>query len=279
MGASDIIIQIRERSAMSETNAAPQITGRMFLYEKPELLNVEQHRDLGIAPTESPFKFAAKTRALPLTVSEITAATRDYPIVFMSVEDPVPMAVVGLVEDVNLYVGENGRWEEHVYVPAYVRRYPFGVALENGSDRFAVVVDRAAESLVKGGERKIFEGDSLSKFAQDAVTFTQRYEEDRRITQQFCQTLRAYDLLSIQTGQYAVRDGIEPQSFATYVGVDENKLKNLADDKFLELRNNGILPLLYAQMMSMGNWRSVIQRRAERYNLTEETLLKPLQMS
>jgi hypothetical protein len=279
VGAPENASNTIERSAMSESNAAPQISGKMFLYEKPELLNFEQHGDLGIAPNPAPFKFAVRTRALPLTVSEIASATRDYPVVFMSVEDPVPMAVVGLVEDVNLYIGENGRWEEHVYVPAYVRRYPFGVALENGSDRFAVVVDRASESLVPGGQQKIFEGEGLSKFAQDAVDFTQKYEEDRRVTQQFSQTLKSYDLLSVQTGQYAVKDSNNPQNFATYVGVDENKLKNLPDDKFLELRNNGILPLLYAQMMSMGNWRAVIQRRAERYNLTEDSLLKPIQTS
>ncbi len=50
---------------MSEAQAAPEVTGKMFLYEQPELLMKEKHGDLALAPVEKPFGFAAKARASP----------------------------------------------------------------------------------------------------------------------------------------------------------------------------------------------------------------------
>jgi hypothetical protein len=37
----------------------------------------------------------------------------------------LPMAVLGLENQQNLFVTENGSWEAAVYLPAYIRRYPF----------------------------------------------------------------------------------------------------------------------------------------------------------
>ena len=59
---------------MSEAQAAPEITGKMFLYERPELLMKEKHGDLALKPASQPFGFAAKARAVPVTAAEIPTA-------------------------------------------------------------------------------------------------------------------------------------------------------------------------------------------------------------
>ena len=112
---------------MSEPQAAPQITGAMYLYEQPELLTKEQHGELSMKPLDNPFAFAAKARAIPVTMGEVPSAMKDYPIIFMSKENPQLLAVTGLFDDTNLFVGEDGKWENYRYVPGYVRRYPFGL--------------------------------------------------------------------------------------------------------------------------------------------------------
>jgi len=50
----------------------------------------------------------------------------------------------------------------------------------------------------------------------------------------------------------------------------------LSDDKILSLQKKGLLSLVYAQLMSMGNWRTLLQRRAKRFNLTEADVFKPM---
>ncbi len=264
---------------MSETPAAPELSGKMFLYDRPELLNPAKHGDLGVNPMEHPFGFVAKVRALPLTLSEVAGAARDYPVVFMSLEEPAPLAIVGLVDDDNLFVDDTGQWDRATYIPGYVRRYPFSIARETGGERAAVVIDAAFPGLVKGGEMKLFEGTEASDYTKEAIDFTRRYEEDRLMTQRFLEDLKKYDLLTGQTAQYTPTTGGESRPFAQYIGVEEQRLRDLPGDRFLELRNSNLLPILYAHLLSLGNWRALVQRRASRYNLSEDTVFTPRTVS
>src|SRR5262245_11235431 len=72
-------------------------------------------------------EFCRKTNAVPISFSEFTAACRDYPLAFVSADagrSYNPVAVLGMAEGENLFLrGE--QWEGSVYLPAYVRRYPF----------------------------------------------------------------------------------------------------------------------------------------------------------
>ena len=255
---------------MSQTQAAPQITGKMFLFEKPELLNKEHHGELGLDAAPKPFAFCAKARALPLTVSEIQESAKVYPVVFMSKEEPVPLALVGFNTDLNLFVDEAGNWEEFAYIPGYVRRYPFALAGESGGgDRMALVFDTAYEGVSKSAERKLFQNGEMSEFAKQALEFTRTYESDRRLTDQIMKALKKFDLIQPQTAQYTPAGATDPRPFAQYFGVDEQRLAQLTDEQFLELRKMNVLGVLYAHLASLGNWRHLIARRMKRLGVTE----------
>lgn len=254
---------------MSQSIASAQISGKMFLYGQPELLNAQSHGDLGVQPAAKPHSFCAKIRAIPLTVSEIAEASRHYPVVFASQEDLQPVAIVGLLDDVNLFVDEDGNWDPYAYVPGYIRRYPFGLASETGGDRFALVIDAAFEGVRREADRKFFADGQLSEFSKQALEFTKTYETDRRLTEQVFKSVKDLDLITGQTAQYTPTGAQSPQPFAQYWGVDERKLVELSDDEFLKVRRLNVLPVLYAHLLSLGNWRSLILRRMRRFNMTE----------
>jgi hypothetical protein len=255
---------------MSQTTAAaPQITGKMFLFERPELLNRQQHGELGVDPAPSPFGFCAHVRAVPLTVSEIPEASKCYPVVFNSKEDPVPIAIVGFGGDLNLFVDEKGEWEPLCYVPGYLRRYPFALAGETGGERMALVIDAAYPGVSHKAQRKLFESGEMSAFAKQAMEFTLTYEQDRRLTEQIMKSLKKFDLIESQTAQYTSVGSTDAKPFAQYFGVDEKKLQALSDEQFLELRRMNVLPVLYAQIYSVTNWRNMIARRMRRLNISE----------
>ena len=261
---------------MSQTpTTPPPLSGKMFLFERPELLNKEQHGNLGMSRAEKPFEFCAKVRAAPLTISEIPMASRDYPVVFMSKEDPTPLAILGIVDEQNLFVNEEGLWEPSAYIPGYIRRYPFALASENDGDRFAIVIDVAHPGIAADGDVKFFDdqGESTTE-TQQAIEFCKDYERDRATTQQVLQKIQELDLISPQTAQYTPQGETDPKPFAQYFGTDEQKLKDLSDSDFLELRRLNVLPILYAQLMSLANWRALLQRRATRFNLTEDQILQ-----
>ncbi|MFQ5562673.1 MAG: SapC family protein [Parvularculaceae bacterium] len=260
---------------MSQVQGTPQITGKMFLFERPELLNKEQHGGLGISKPEQPCKFCAKARAIPLTVSEVASAMKDFPIVFLSPDTPIPLAITGLIDDINLFVDEKGNWEENRYVPGYLRRYPFAVASETGADdRMAIVIDTGYEGVVPGGDMPLFDNGEPTQATNQAIEFCKSYEQDRRLTDNFMNKLKEFDLITSQAAQFTPAGEQDPQPFAQYFGVDEKRLNDLPDDKYIELRKSTLLPLLYAQLMSMGNWRGLLQRRAKRFSLSEDQIVK-----
>lgn len=254
---------------MSQTAPSMQISGTMFLYQRPELLNTQAHGDLGVRAAAKPFGFCANVRAIPLTISEIAEASRYFPVVFGSLEDLQPLAIVGLLDDVNLFVDESGNWDPYAYVPGYIRRYPFGLAAEQGGDRFALVIDAAFEGVDRGADRKLFAGGELSDLSKQAMEFTKTYESDRRLTEQVMKAVKEFDLITGQTAQYTPSGSTAPQPFAQYWGVDERKLAGLSDEEFLKVRKLNVLPVLYAHLLSLGNWRNLILRRMRRFNMTE----------
>lgn len=264
---------------MSQTPATPQITGKMFLFERPELLSKEQHADYGFTKVERPLSFCSKVRAIPVTINEFPFAMRHYPIIYTNKENPLPLAVVGVIDDVNLFVDEKGRWEEFAYIPAYIRRYPFAMAAETGGDRLAVVFDAASNWVVPGGEEPLFENGEATKALNDAVEFCQRCEGERRLTEQMMARLKEYDIIEGQSAQYTTPGGNEGRTFAQYFGVDEKRFNALPADRFEELRKSGLLPYIYAQMMSFMNWRELMSRRAKRFGLGEDALFEPVKLS
>ena len=260
---------------MSETQATPTLEGKLFLFERPELMSKEQHGGLGISRPQKPYEFCSKVRAVPITVSEVPAAMKDYPIVFMAQDNLVPLAVVGLGDDVNLFVDDEGNWEANRYIPGYVRRYPFGLAGETGGDRMAIVIDGAFEGLSVGGDMPLFENGEPTASTQQAIEFCKTFERDRQMTEEFGRQLAPFDLVQGQTAQYTPANATEPQAFAQYFAVDEQRLNGLSDDQYLEMRKSGMLAIVYAMVMSLGNWRMLLERRARRFGLTDAQVAAP----
>ena len=89
--------------------------------------------------------FLAKQHAIPVTVDELIDAQRHFPIVFSAGDNPVPLALMGLNEGVNTFVDDKGVITQDVYLPAYVRRYPFMLAkLQANTDELSLCFDPSA---------------------------------------------------------------------------------------------------------------------------------------
>lgn len=260
---------------MSQTPATPQISGKMFLFERPELLNKEQHSGYGLARAENPFAFCARVRAIPISINEFPVAMRHYPIVYTNKENPLPLAVVGVIDDINLFVNDEGKWDSFVYIPAYIRRYPFAMASESGGDRLAIVIDTASTWVTPGGEVPLFENGEPTQAMNDAVEFCKRCEGERRATEQMMARLKEFDLIEAQSAQYTLPGETEGRVFAQYFGIDEQRLAALSPERFEALRQTGLLPFVYAQLMSFSNWRELMNRRARRFGLNESELFQP----
>ena len=240
-------------------NNAVSVEGSMLLYDKPEYLSHRIHGNLGWRTPPDQYAFAKTISSIPLAALEIPTAQKFYPIVFPDIERGGPIAVFSSNGGHNPFVTKDGKWEEDVYIPAYLRRYPIAT-VQGEDDRVAIVFDRASNGIVEDPEFKFFENDKLTDWAQRLVDFSVKYERDQVETNLFMDKLRELKLLTTKhVGQKI--DG-EDRTFANFISIDESQLTSLTDEQILELNSRGYLAIIFGQLFSQENWGRIISKNA-----------------
>jgi hypothetical protein len=246
---------------MTDTsNQSTSLSGKMYLYEKPELLTTDAHGTMGFTPATNPFEFARGVRVIPLTMVEFGSAMRSYPIIFTNLETPTPLAVVGLLDDVNLFVDEKGQWDPLCYIPTYLRCHPFTLAKES-SGQLAIVLDRNAASVSEEPKYPFFTNGEPSEHTQTLMQLCAEFERERQRTVEFCKKLVDLGLLAVMQAMHKPDGATEDQSLADYVAIDAAKLDALPADAIYELHKSGFLSASYLHLYSLENWRHLMARR------------------
>ena len=246
-----------------EPSASELVGGKMFLYENPQLLTKQDHESLGFTPPKSPFEHVRSALAIPLTMTEFGSAQRNYPIIFSSLENPLPLAIVGLVGGANLFIAENGEWDPMCYLPSYLRCYPFAFAAEK-EGRLAVIVDRAAAAVTENSEFPFFVDGEISEQTRALMQFCAQYEAERKRTMEFCDKLVELELLTPHRATHKPDESSEATPLAEYVSVEAQKLNDLDSDVIFDLHKTGQLSAMYLQLYSLENWRHLMARRVEK---------------
>jgi hypothetical protein len=203
--------------------------------------------------------------AVPLTVEEFPIAQRHFPIVFSAGENPVPLALMGLNEGVNVFFDAEGTQIEDAYVPAYVRRYPFLLAkLKPDAEEMSLCFDPTSEILgeYKDG-RPLFDKDQPSEHTKGLLEFCEKFEEAGARTQGFIDELTKENLL--MDGEVAIQQTDQPDKPYVYRGfrmVDQEKLKKLDPEKLKQWHEIGLLPLIYAHLFSLDLMRVIFSKQA-----------------
>jgi len=240
----------------------------VLFYERPVPLNRTQHKDLRLKGIPS-LKFAAHAHSVPLTCAEFPAAARDLPILFagQNLEDAGPMALLGLRQNENLLIDEDGRWAAGTYVPAFIRRYPFILAEKPAGaegDDFTVFLDEAYEGFgSEEGERLFKEDGSDSEMLTSAVGFLGEFQQHVVRTKRFMDQLRQHDLLEPRNIQLQ-KEGKSISLNGLFV-VNEEKLRQLDEKTTHEFLKEGTLGWIYAHLLSLAN----IDRLAPRLDQRE----------
>ena len=249
-----------------------QLSGTVLFYTKPEPLSNETHGKLGLRRIDRPFAFAAGAQAVPLTVTEFGVAALSYPIIFAG-DRKQPLAVMGVTGDANMFVQPNGYFEVGVYVPAYIRRYPFVLANDAEREQLVVCIDRNAAMLGDLPDLPFFDpAGQPTDYTKNCIQFCNDYETEIRRTESFVSLLTEFDLFDTRKTTYSPTnpDGSQgpPQEIAEYFAVSEERLKALPDDKIRALLDNGAISQIYAHLTSLAGWDRLISIALARQNAT-----------
>lgn len=241
----------------TDNEAAPVFP---LFYQQPEALVPEQHGKLQFDAAAG-YAFARNTHVVPLNSTELPAAARFYPIVFVGDETPVPVAVLGLRQNENLFVDEEGNWKQDTYIPSYVRRYPFVFITDDSQTQFTLCIDRAAPHLVEKGGAALFDGKEIAEPTKNALEFCRLYQGEVQGTQLVCKAIAKQNLFMTNQANINMESG-EQLSLTDFKVIDENRLNGLPDKKFLKLRSSGAIATIYSQLISTGNWANLINLSA-----------------
>lgn len=247
------------------TDTAPgmgEITGNVLFYTRPEPLNPETHGKLGLKQLQRPFAFAKIAHVVPLNVTEFSLSALGNPVIFIG-EERMPVAVLGLNAGQNMFVAEDGAYEVGVYIPAYIRRFPFVFANDQQREQLVLCIDRGAEMIGENPDTPFFdEKGEPTDYTKNCMQFCNDYEVERRRTESFVQLLKDLDLFENREAAFQPmnQDGTpgERQLIAEFYAVSEDKLRALPGDKLKELMDNGALAQIHAHLMSLAGWDRLI---------------------
>ncbi len=242
--------------------AAPNQQLPLF-YGSLEALNATQHGSMRIRRLDKA-EVMASSHAIPATVDEFPLLQRFYPIVFSVGDNPVPLALMGLNEGVNVFLDENGRTRDpNIYIPAYMRRYPFLLArLRPDSDELSLCFDPTSGAVGNFDDGEpLFDGDQPSEATKAVLQFCEQFETAGHRTAAFMQELNRYDLL--MDGEVAIQpEGMEqPFVYRGFRMVDEEKFRELRGDELRKMNQNGMLALIFAHLFSLGQIRDIFSRQ------------------
>jgi hypothetical protein len=241
-------------------------------YRKVVALNCEQHRNLRFDANEANFSFARDTTAVLMAGLEFAEAAREYPIVFVRGEDKQmrPVALLGVRNGENLFVDDKGKWDAR-YIPAFVRRYPFVMADGNEPGQLVVCIDEDCPALnVDHGEQLINAEGGLEPRMKEIMQFLQNFQQEFARTELVVKQLDEQGLFVPQGARFDIVNGETLQLNDFYL-IDENKFRQLADDKLPLLFRNGALELAWLHLASLGNMRKLLDRVAARATLQKQT--------
>lgn len=235
-----------------------------LFYNDLQPLSSQLHANWKAKTVESA-EFFGKAHAVPLTVEEFIPAQRHYPIVFSVGPDPVPLALFGLNDGVNVFTDEKGMPTREVYVPAYVRRYPFMLArLRPDSEELSLCFDSTAEMLGDFEEgTPLFDGTEPTDAIKNTLAFCEQFEQAGMRTSMFMQELIQNKLLIDGEVTIEPEGGGQPFVYRGFQIVSEDKLKELRGDVLRKMVQSGLLPLIYAHLFSLSLIRDVFGMQAQ----------------
>ena len=211
--------------------------------------------------------FVQATNAVPVSYTEFAVACRDYPLAFVTTDNGKsfsPVAVIGIAGSENLFL-RDGLWDKSVYLPAYIRRYPFCMARvtldgQEQADRLVCIeeafLSEAGETMFDAAGNPLPRWEATGKLLEE-------FERDLERTREMSGILADFGLLEPFTLQ-AVLQGAQPMNLGGMFRVDEKKLELLNAAQHKTLIRKGVMGRIYAHLISLENFARLLTRKGER---------------
>jgi len=238
------------------------------LHKKVVALDRIQHRDLKLDLTARDLTTVSKLNAFFVAGTEFTDACKEFPVVWVNAgkgDDGkplvAPIAVFGLKQEQNLCI-EGDRWRVR-YVPAVLRLYPFALARVAPTE-MVVCFDETWVGFGSTGQALFGDDGQPSEFTVNVQKQLENFEQEVERTRLAGAVLVDKGLLRDMRFDATLPDGskLVVDGFLT---IDEDKLAKLSDADVVALTRNGLMGLIHAHQISLGNMAKLVEWHVERF--------------
>jgi SapC len=234
------------------------------MFQQVVPINKERHAKTKIKDISS-FDFASKFHIAYVTMHEFARAASIFPIVFLEDKEKDefrPVVLMGLNAGENLFVDADGKWLAS-YVPAIIRRYPFALTPSGQDGQYVVCLDEAS-ALVSDSEGAALFDDKgePTQVIENVKRYLGELQQMDQLTHNFCKFLAANNMFTPLNMR--VRDNDKVKNVSGCYVVNEERLNNLSDERFLEIKTLSYLAPLYAHLISLAQTERLVTLRDER---------------
>ncbi|MGL1958969.1 MAG: SapC family protein [Colwellia sp.] len=222
----------------------------------------EQHQNLKIS-SKRDLSHVANQHIIPLVAAEFAQASASFPIVLVKNPDSPryrSVAMLGLEAGENLFY-QDEKWSG-LTVPQSAGMVPFSLGLDPEKEKtLTACIDVDSAFVGEDKELALFEEDG-----KDSEVFTNvqqslgRLYESEKMTDSFINELTENDLLQELELNIALVNN-EKKKLVGIFTIDENKIKDLSDEKVVDFHKRGLFVPIYAMLGSLGQVNRLVQLR------------------
>ncbi|GCL61646.1 SapC family protein [Pseudaquabacterium pictum] len=237
------------------------------LHKKVVALDRVKHRDLKLDLAARDLGTVSGLNAFFVAGTEFSDACKEFPVVWVAAGQDdtgkpqvAPIAVFGLQQGKNLCVDANG-WRTR-YVPAVLRLYPFALARVAPTE-MVVCFDESWPGFGSQGEVLFDSATEPSAFTKNVQQQLESFETEVERTRMAGAVLVEKGLLRDMRFDATLPDGSK-LTVDGFLTVDEDKLNKLSDADVVALTRNGLMGLIHAHQISLGNMARLVEWHVER---------------
>ncbi|MES2715961.1 MAG: SapC family protein [Pseudomonadota bacterium] len=237
------------------------------LHKKIVALDRVKHRDLKLDLGARDLSTVNALNAFFVAGTEFSDACKEFPVVWVAAGNDsdgkpqvAPIAVFGLQSGQNLCTDANG-WRVR-YVPAVLRLFPFALA-RVGPSEMVVCFDESWGGFGNQGQALFDDKGEPSEFTTSVQKQLENFEVEVERTRLAGALLVEKGLLRDMRFDATLPDGSKV-SVDGFLTVDEEKLGKLSDADVLALNRNGLMGLIHAHQISLGNMARLVEWHVER---------------
>jgi hypothetical protein len=238
------------------------VTKQLLIYESVKPVSQRRHRDWSVKAGDN-FEFARKINSVPVMAVEFPNICSEYTIVFTgSVENIMPVVIMGFRTEENLYMDAQGKWTAR-YIPAFLRRYPFIFSSSDNGKSFTLCLDEEFSGCNQQGRgERLFDAEGeQTQYLKNVLEFLKDYQVHYKRTERFSKKLLDLKLLEPMTAQFTAPDGTKG-NLTGFMAVNREKLKSLDGEQLAQLAATDELELAYIHIQSLQNFNRVMEKLA-----------------